>query len=373
MPVTCRDIINCMEKMAPKKLAEDWDAVGLAVGDPSSEVKRILVALDVTADVIDEAIQMQADMIITHHPMLLFQKIKSITPDTPLGSKIYQLIRHNISAFSAHTNLDIVFGGTNDVLAKLAGLEDIEILKETSADVLKKIVVYVPVTHEEVVREALCCGGAGHIGNYACCTFGAKGKGTFLPLDGAKPFLGSLGNMEQVEEIRMETIVPAEILEDVIGHMLAAHPYEEVAYDIYDVEQKGKRYGIGRIGNLKTPMTFEEYAMFLKKALGLDSIRLVGDRNKMIRRVGLCTGSGVEYMNVAHHKGADAYITGDIKFHEAQRALEMGICVADATHYASEVLVVPVIKQYIEEEARKNGWNIEVKTSQKNGQTFWNC
>ncbi len=371
MLVTCRDIINIMEKAAPTALAEEWDNVGLAIGDPDGEVKKILVALDVLPSVIEEAIQLQVDMIVTHHPMLLFQKIKSITADTALGSKIYRLIQHNISAFSAHTNLDIAFGGTNDVLAELAGLENIEILEETTAEELKKIVVYVPLTHEEAVRAALCNAGAGHIGKYACCTFGAKGTGTFLPLKGAEPFVGNIGKIEHVDEIRLETIVPKRLLQKVISSMLAAHPYEEVAYDVYSVEQKGEAYGIGRIGNLKSPMTFEDYAEFLKEKLGLSSIRLVGNGNHIIKRVGLCTGSGVEYMKTAYHKGADAYITGDIKFHEAQRALEMGICVADATHYASEVLIVPMIKQYIDTEAKKKEWNIEVIESKINGQTFW--
>lgn len=372
MSVTCQDIMNIMEELAPSQLAEDWDNVGLTLGEPQREVKKILVALDVIPAVIEEAIAEGADMIITHHPMLLFQKVKNIRSDTPLGSVIYDLIRHHISAFCAHTNLDIAFGGTNDVLGELAGLTNLEILEETGAEKLKKLVVYVPLSHEEVVRDAMCLAGAGHIGRYSHCTFGTEGQGTFLPLDGTHPYLGSEGVLEKVEEVRLETIVTEKISAKVISVMMAAHPYEEVAFDLYPVEQKINRVGIGRIGDLKESMSFGEYALLLKEKLGLSSIRLVGEKDKMIQRVGLCSGSGVEFMEAAKRKGADAYITGDIKFHEAQKALELGLCVADATHYASEVLIVPVLQKYIKQKAMDRGWELEVICSQVNGQTFWN-
>ena len=180
--VRVKDIMGVMEEIAPKKLAENWDKPGLAIGDPEREVKKILVALDVIDPVVEEAKRIGADMIVTHHPMLLFRKIESITADTLLGKRIFNLIQNNIAAFSAHTNLDIAAGGTNDVLAELAGLKNIEILEETWAESLKKIVVYVPVGHEQAVRDAMCGAGAGHIGAYSHCTFGAAGKGTFLPL-----------------------------------------------------------------------------------------------------------------------------------------------------------------------------------------------
>ena len=176
MAVTCRDIMGIMEELAPAELAEDWDNVGLTLGEPQREVKKILVALDVIPPVIEEAVALGADMIVTHHPMILFQKLKNIRTDTSLGSKIYALIRHNISAFCAHTNLDIAIGGTNDVLAELAGLTNVEILEETGVEKLKKLVVYVPLSHEEAVRDAICQAGAGHIGGYSHCTFGTEGR-----------------------------------------------------------------------------------------------------------------------------------------------------------------------------------------------------
>lgn len=371
MSVLCKEIIKELEAFAPSYLVEDWDNVGLTVGQKDKEVKKVLVALDVIPAVIEEAISMKADLIVTHHPMILFQKIKNIQSDTSLGAKIYDLIKNDISAYCAHTNLDVAFGGTNDVLAELAGLTDVKILEETNSEKLKKIVVYVPQSHAEAVRHAIFQKDGGHIGNYANCTFSCEGMGTFLPLEGTKPFLGQWGVLEKAKEIRLETVVPESLLQEVLDAVRQAHPYEEMAYDIYHVEQKGKRYGIGRIGILKQPMTFEAYGVYLKEKLGLDAIRLVGEKQKQIRTVGLCTGSGVEFMQKAKKMGADAYLTGDIKYHEAQKAIEMGICVADVTHYASEVLIVPVLKNYLQKKAIQRRWDIEVVESSINGQVFW--
>ena len=369
--VRVKDIMGAMEEIAPKKLAEEWDKPGLAIGDPEREVKKILVALDVIDPVVEEAKRIGADMIVTHHPMRLFRKIESITADTLLGNRIFNLIQNNIAAFSAHTNLDVAAGGTNDVLAELAGLERIEILEETWVQGLKKIVVYVPVGYEQAVRNAMCSAGAGHIGAYSHCTFGTAGKGTFLPPEGTHPFLGKQGELETADEIRLETIAPSEQVHAVVQAMLAAHPYEEAAYDIYPVEQTGKKEGIGRIGELPDAIPFREFAKRLREKLGLDAIRLVGDGEKPVKRVGLCTGAGAEFVSLAAAKGCDAYLTADMKYHEAQKAVELGIAVADVTHYASEVLIVPVLQKKLQEAAKKNGWKITVACSKVDGQTFW--
>ncbi|WP_313527048.1 Nif3-like dinuclear metal center hexameric protein [Anaerotignum sp.] len=372
MLVTVNDIVKFMDGLAPRNLAESWDNTGLAIGDPEHQVKKVLVALDVTDSVIDEAIGIGADLILTHHPMLLFKKINSITKKDALGNRIYKLIENEIAALSAHTNLDIAQGGINDVLANMIGLEDIEILEETWAEELKKIVTYVPESHLDAVRNAMCDAGGGHIGHYSHCTFQSSGEGTFLPLAGTAPYIGEEGVLEKTPETRIETIAPFSKVEKIVESMIKAHPYEEVAYDIYPVEQKGRREGIGRIGDLPKPMRFADFAMQLKQKLNIDGIiRLVGDPNQEIRRVGLCTGSGVEFVAAAKKQGADAYLTGDLKFHEAQRALELGICVGDITHYASEVIIVPVLKEALRKEAEERGWELEVVCSQIDGQTFW--
>lgn len=369
--VSIAEICRELEKLAPPCLAENWDNVGLTVGKKTQEVKRVLVALDVTEDVIKEAVAKQAELIVTHHPMILFQKIKNVTTDTPLGRKLFDLIENGIAAYAMHTNLDIAKGGTNDVLATLCGLEHVTILEETSAEPLQKIVVYVPKDQEEMVRNAMCQGGAGHIGAYSHCTFGTEGKGTFLPLEGTNPYLGTQGVLEQVQEVRLETIAPKPKVPVIIAKMKEVHPYEEVAYDIYDVAQKGTFEGIGRIGTLKEPISFRAFAQRVKEKLGLSTMGLVGNPEKMVQCVGLCTGSGASFLQQAKEQGADCYITGDMKFHEAQEALEMGLCVMDATHYASEVLIVPVLQQYLQEKSDALGWEIEVVCSAVNGQTFW--
>ncbi len=371
MSVKVKDIMAAMEGIAPKKLAEDWDKPGLAVGDPEHEVRRVLVALDVIEPVIEEAKAIGADLILTHHPMLLFRKIESITTENPLGRRIYALIENGIAAFSAHTNLDVAAGGTNDVLAELVGLQNVTILEETWAQELKKIVVYVPVGHEDAVRAALCDAGAGQIGAYSHCSFGAQGKGTFLPLAGTHPFLGEQGKLEEADEIRLETIAPTEKADAVVRAMLAAHPYEEPAYDIYPVEQKGRREGIGRIGELPQALPFREFAAQLREKLQLDHIRLVGNGEKPVKRVGLCTGAGAGFLALAAAKGCDVYLTADMKYHEAQQAAELDIAVADVTHYASEALIVPVLQKKLREIAAENGWEIEVVSSKVDGQTFW--
>lgn len=358
-----------MEELAPIALAESWDNSGLLTGDPSTKVERVLVALDATSEVIEEAICLKAQMIITHHP-LLFRPIKNITTETPLGNKLIRLIQNGISVYAAHTNLDIAQGGTNDILAELAGLTEVELLEETGYQKLKKIAVMVPLLYGEKVREAMCKAGAGYLGKYSDCTFTVKGSGTFMPRQGSKPFIGMQEQMEVVKEAKIETIVPESIVSKVITAMLYAHPYEEAAYDIYPVEQKGPRYGIGRIGVLARAMSLESFARELKQKIGLSSIRVVGDRKKTVKRVALCTGSGIEFLDTAIKKGADVYITGDLKFHDAQRALEAGIAVIDATHYASENCMVPALCEYIRRKAVEQGWILEIVPSQVNGQTF---
>ncbi|MDD4844328.1 MAG: Nif3-like dinuclear metal center hexameric protein [Anaerotignum sp.] len=372
MLVRVKDIVAFVEGIAPPELAESWDNTGLAVGDPEHPVKKVLVALDVIDAVVEEAVEIGADLILTHHPMLLFRKINSITKKDALGKRIYKLIENEVAALSAHTNLDVAKGGTNDVLAEIIGLTKVEILEETFSEALKKIVVYVPNSHLDVVREAMCNADGGQIGGYSHCTFQTAGEGTFVPLEGTSPYIGTEGLLEKTAEVRLETIAPVGKVGKIIEAVKAVHPYEEVAYDIYPVEQKGKKEGIGRIGDLKQPMIFSDFALLLKEKLGLNGIlRLVGDSKKEIQRVGLCTGSGVEFMETAKKQGADLYLTGDLKFHEAQKALEMGLCVGDITHYASEVIIVPVLQKALSKEAREKEWDLEVVCSKINGQTFW--
>jgi len=348
MPVKVKDIIDFMEEIAPKSLAEQWDNVGLLVGSKEQSVNRVMVSLDATSTVVDEAAEKKVDMLITHHPVI-FKGLKSLNEEYFIPKILAKLIRNNISVFSAHTNLDAADGGVNEQLAKVLGLAEIRNLNSYREEKLFKLVVFVPVSHVEEVRNALCNAGAGWIGNYSDCSFMTEGTGTFKPLDGSNPYIGKQGNIEKVSEYRLETVVPEKVLKRVIEAMLSAHPYEEVAYDIYPLEIKGKEYGLGKIGELKAPMEFEEFASMVKKQLGIDHLRIIGKMPEEIRKVAVFCGSFDENWSGIVREKADVLITGDIKYHAAVEAAEREICVIDAGHYATEKVIVPVLAKVLQE------------------------
>ncbi|NLY44257.1 MAG: Nif3-like dinuclear metal center hexameric protein [Clostridiaceae bacterium] len=355
--IKCKDIIQYLEELAPLNLAESWDNPGLMVGNEEQVVENVLVTLDVTPQVVKEAISKGIDLIISHHPMI-FKAIKKINENDLLGSMIYGLIQNKISVYAAHTNLDIVKGGLNDLLASLLKLEEVEVLEELRRKKMKKIVVFVPVGYEDRVREAMAGAGAGWIGDYSDCTFMVQGIGTFKPLEGTNPFIGSKGQLEKVNEYRLETIVPEEKVNGVIKSMLQAHPYEEVAYDIYHLEVEGQPIGLGRIGKLREKVRFGDFVDNVKKVLNTDYIRYVGNEESYVSRVALCTGSGAEFIQISATKNADVYITGDIKYHDAQLAQQLGLNIIDAGHYETENIVVPFLVDYLKDAFASKGINI---------------
>lgn len=345
--VTMKDIAQAIESQAPLQLQESWDNCGLQVGSMSSTVQRVLTALDVTSEVVAEAIEQQIDAIVTHHPMI-FKGIKSINIDTMQGKMIRDLLCHTINVYSAHTNLDVTAGGLNDEVAIRLGLQDIQGLEETGHDVAYKVAVYVPITHSEQLRQAMGNAGAGHIGAYSHCSFSIAGEGRFLPLEGTNPFIGQVGAIETVPEERVETVVPKKLLGQVLAAMKEAHPYEEIAYDIVALENAYDAYYIGRIGNLPQPLSIEEFKEVLQSAFPHSTLRWGGAKQSSIQRVGLCTGSGAEFIKIAAKQKADVYITGDVKYHDMQLAKELGITVVDAGHYGTEYMSQTVLKRMIE-------------------------
>ena len=254
-----KDIIKIIEKKYPKKLAYSWDNNGLMLGDENTHIKKIMLTLECTKEIIDEAIEAGVDLIISHHPFI-FSGIKSINTKDYKGECIYKAIKNNISIYSAHTNFDIGEDGLNDEVANLLNLEEVNILKDTDIENYFKIAVYVPKSHEDTVRNTMALYGAGNTGNYSYCTFNTQGIGTFKPLEAASPYIGNVGKLEKVEEVKIETICHKDKMDIIIREMLKVHPYEEVAYDMYKLENIGKKYGIGRIGNLQAPLSFEEFA-----------------------------------------------------------------------------------------------------------------
>ncbi|QSO46094.1 Nif3-like dinuclear metal center hexameric protein [Alicyclobacillus mengziensis] len=362
--VTAADVVRLMAEFAPPGLAFDGDSIGLQVGRMNKPVRRILIALDAYPAVIEEAVRIQADMLVTHHAML-FRPLKTIDTASARGLALAQAISADLAVFNAHTNLDIADGGVNDVLAEMFQLQDVEILERTQNEQLRKLVVFVPRDSHAKVLNAVCAAGAGHIGAYSHCTFNTPGTGTFLPGEGTHPYIGQTGKLEQTDEVRLETIVPERMVEKVVRSMLEAHPYEEVAYDLYPLQLMGKANGIGRIGNLPQPTSLKEFAESVKAKLGLAHIRFSGEPDRIIRRVAVLGGSGVSYAGQAIRKQADVLVTADCDHHNVAEANHDGLCIIDATHAALEVPVLTKVAQYL-----RSTTGVEVRVTTVNEDPF---
>jgi len=364
--------MDAMDKLAPRYLAENWDNVGLLLGSPAQKVTNILVTLDVTKEVVDQAIKDSVDLIITHHP-LIFKPLTKIRTDLPQGQVLASLLKANIAVYAAHTNLDSAMGGVNDILADKLNLEEIQPLAIRYTEKMYKLVVFVPETHLEVVRRAITEAGGGHIGNYSHCTFAGKGVGSFLPLEGAEPFIGKVGTLEYAEECRLETIIPEKVSRRVLKAMLKAHPYEEVAYDMYQLLNSEKGFGLGRIGKVTSPMTVMDFVTHVKKALQIDYVRVSGALDKIIKKVAVCGGSGASLLHKATFAGADVLLTGDVKYHEAQESLGADIVIIDAGHFATEQPVLPYVAQYLAAISKKDKWAVNVNVDTVNQDVFHIC
>src|SRR5690625_5147154 len=359
-------IFELMEKWAPLSFAYEWDQVGLQIGAANLPTKTVMITLDVLESVLDEAIEKGVDLIIAHHP-LFFKPLQQIDFSTPKGKVIQKLIQNQITVYAAHTNLDVAVGGVNDILCDQLGIENRKNLVDFQTEKLFKIMVYVPTTHANVVRDAISEAGAGHIGNYSHCTFQTNGQGTFKPMEGTTPYIGKQDKLEFVEEIKIETIINEKKLAEVIDVMIAAHPYEEVAYDVFPLENKGTSYGLGRIGSLHQKMNVENLARHVKKNFDLSHVRVIGNLKKDIQKIAVLGGSGEKYIHQAKKAGADVYITGDMSFHVAQDDEQMGLTVIDAGHYIEKVMK-NVTKNYLQEQFKHS--ELEVIVSKTNTDPF---
>jgi len=337
-PARIQDLIGLIHTDYPPSLAEDWDNVGLQVGDPSAPLERVLIALDVTATTLDEAEALAVQAIVTHHP-LIFRPLKNITSLDPHSRLLMRAIAANIAIIAAHTNLDCGADGLNDWLAAKLGIKEVLPIKGGTLP-LYKLVVYVPVGHEKVVEDALFAAGAGTIGAYDHCSFTSTGIGRFRPGATSAPFIGSPGQESTPVEIRLETIVSAERVPKVLDKLRKAHPYEEPAYDLLLRQNRREDLGLGRIGRLPQPLPLQDYARQISAALGTNSLRLVGDPQRLISKVACCGGSGASLLFDAQRQGADLLVTGDIKYHDARNALDLGLSLVDAGHFATEEVMV---------------------------------
>lgn len=369
MPVKLQVVMDAMEKIAPRHLTESWDNSGLMVGDPSQVIGRVLVSLDADETAVDRAIADSCDLIVAHHP-LIFKPLKHLRADLPEGRVLHKLIKNNIAVFSAHTNLDAAKGGVNDCLAELLSLTDLEPLDVTYREPLVKLTVFSPSDHADAIRLAIAKAGAGEIGGYSHCSFQTMGEGRFLPKPGANPFIGKVGVMETVDEARIEAIMPEKIAGRVVRAMLRAHPYEEAAYDLYPLRNTGGALGIGRIGRLAETMDIDAFAEMVKNALPVAFVRLVKSGGRPVRKVALCGGSGAEYATRAAYAGADVLVTGDVKYHDAQKAVACGIHVVDAGHFGTEAPIAKALAQRLARVGEKEKWNVAIAADERSGDLF---
>ena len=308
--------------------------MGLQLGDPVGRVSRIMVALDPGSAAVEAAVQAGCQLLITHHPFI-FTPLKRISAAEETGRLAIVALKNDLSIISLHTNYDIAEGGVNDLLARQLGVEGAQPLRVTGGEAYVKMALFVPHGFEERLLEELAPFMA-PIGNYRDCSFQLDGVGRFTPLAGAKPFVGEPGVRHLEKESRLEFLLPKERLAAAVAAMQGVHPYEDPAYDLYPVLNRGALRGLGRIGLLPEATTAGDFALLVKDRLAAGGVRLVGEPGRRVRKVALCGGSGASLIHEAARKGADLLVTGDVKYHEAREAEAMGLAVVDAGHFATE-------------------------------------
>ncbi len=341
-----KDITNFLEDYAPLSLQESYDNSGLLIGLPEAEINKAIITLDITNEVIDEAIDSKCELVIAHHP-LIFKGLKSLTGKNYVEKLVVKAIKNDIAIYAIHTNLDNIQDGVNSILAEKLGLKNTSILV-SSNNGFKKLVTFCPVKHAEKVREAMFNAGAGHIGNYDSCSYNLIGEGSFRGLEGADPFVGIKGEIHFEKEIRIETIVPDFKIGKVIQAMKTAHPYEEVAYDVYPLDNKNTAIGAGMIGELATEMQAKDFLLHLKKILNCKVIRFNSLIDRKIKKVAICGGSGSFLIESAFRSGADIFVTGDVKYHDFFDH-QGKMIIADAGHYETEQFTKELLHAILKE------------------------
>ncbi|MFH2096117.1 MAG: Nif3-like dinuclear metal center hexameric protein [Bacteroidota bacterium] len=338
------ELVSCIEAFAPLAYAESYDNPGLIAGDPDMDARGVLVTVDITEKVIEDALNGGENLIISHHPLII-EGLKKINGKTATERCIIKAIKNDIALYAAHTNLDKVHEGVSYSMCRKLGLERTEIMKP-SAGGLRKLVTYVPISHAEKVRLALFDAGAGHIGDYDMCSFNLDGNGTFRGSEDTSPFAGKKGAYHTEPETRIETIFPDYGEKRIINALIKAHPYEEVAYDIYRLENTHQHTGFGMTGYCIQPYSQKDFLNFVKSVFGLKVIRHTACNGKKIKKVGVCGGSGIFLLNDAIRSGCDIFITGDVKYHQFFDA-ENKILIADIGHYESEKFSVEIIYELL--------------------------
>lgn len=361
---TVGDWLALVHDRYPPSHAASWDHVGLQVGDPAWPVSRVLVSLDVTGAVIEEAAQQPETLVLAHHP-LLFRPLAAVTPATASGRTALAAATQRVAVAAAHTNLDVAAdgAGTSVPVAEVLGLTDRRPLTSQTREADQvKLVVFVPTTHTEAVLDALAAVGAGRDGDYARCAFRVDGTGTFTPLDGATPYLGEVGEPETVEEHRLELLVPRRLLGEAVRTLRAAHPYEEVAHDLLP-RLTDAEVGFGVVGTLPSRRTLREVAESLRTGLPAPQLRFAGDPDRVVHTVATVGGAGDGLIDAALGAGVDVYVTGDLRHHVTLDAVEQGLAMIDAGHHATESAAMPAWIARLRDAAAARGLTAPVVAS----------
>lgn len=370
MAATLRDVIGLLEQMYDPSRADDWDAVGLVCGDPDEPVGRILFAVDPVRSVVAEAAEWGADLVVVHHPLFL-KPVHSVAAGSPKGRVVQDLIRGGRGLYCAHTNADAPAYGVNESLARALGVENLEVIVPDAGDPLDKLVTFVPHEHAEMLRAAITEAGAGQIGDYDACTFTLEGEGRFRPLDGASPAIGRVGEVEVVAESRVESVFSRAKRAAVIAAMRSVHPYEEPAYDVFelaDVRGTGAAArGSGRIGTLPEPMTLRAFADQVAAALPATAhgVRVAGSPDRTISTVAVTSGAGDFLLDTVLLTDADVYVTSDLRHHRASEFLEHdgSPALVDIAHWAAEWTWLPVVSERLVQGLAERGDTVEARVS----------
>jgi len=341
-------LVDFFDRLYPFALAEEWDNVGLIVGDSKADVTGVGLCLDVTHDVLDECAEAGCNLLVTHHPVI-FRAIKRLNASELQGGLVAKAFQRGISLVALHTNLDSAVGGLNDTLCELLGLREVKPLVDSGRERFYKLAVFVPADHVDKVREAMCAQGAGVIGDYEQCSFSTPGEGSFRGIEGrTNPFTGTPGKLEKAAELKLEVLLRREIAGRVVGALLSAHPYEEVAYDLIPLHNKEAGTGLARIGKCDE-LPFED---FVRKVQGLGILvtRVLGDPRKPVKRVALCSGAGSDFTGAAISQGADVYLTAEQKHHHGLAAAHKGMALIETDHYTLEQQHWPKLAELLKQQ-----------------------
>ena len=363
---TLSGVVTGIEAVYAPRWADEGDAVGLVVGEPDASVERVLFAIDPVSVVVQEAIDYGADLLIVHHP-LLYRPVRSVAADSPKGRVITDLIRHGIALYAAHTNADSPPRGVSQSLAGALGLTRLRPIVVHASDELDKIVTFVPRADAQRVLEALASAGAGAIGDYDRCAYLGEGQGTFRPGAEARPAVGRVGQIEVVDETRLEMVLPRFRRSDVLQALRSSHPYEEPAFDVLELANCDVDRGSGRIGELEEPVTLRSFASRVADTLPVTAggARVSGDLDQPVRRVAVLAGAGDFLLDEVRRSGADVYVTSDLRHHPASelREYDGAPALIDVPHWAAEWTWLPVAQQTLSDGWRARGWTITSEVS----------